>query len=135
MTEEILSGFGDMYEEPAGYYAEAEGPKEELFYRENSPTCLKVRLSSTHPLWAHYLWNASKCTARYIDEHSSLVRDKNLLELGAGGALPSLVGAACGAKLIVATDYPDDELLDNIVFNVEHSGIYKEAQSRIRVQV
>jgi EEF1A N-terminal glycine/lysine methyltransferase len=42
----------------------------------------------------------------------------SVLELGAGAALPSLVAAYNDAALVVATDYPDEDLLENIRFNI-----------------
>ncbi|CAG8845150.1 20120_t:CDS:2, partial [Racocetra persica] len=71
-----------------------------------------------HPLWAHQLWNASKCVAWYLDEHKDLISNKNVLELGAGGALPSLISFLNGAKKVVITDYPDEKLIENIEYNV-----------------
>lgn len=73
----------------------------------------------SHPLWAHHLWNASKVFASLFDTTPSLVQDKYILELGAGGALPSLVASLNGAASVVVTDYPDKELIDNIQYNVD----------------
>ena len=87
------------------------------------PQEIEIRLASSHPLWGHFLWNASKCTSEYLDSHPELVKDKYVLELGAGGALPSLISATLGAKKTVITDYPDAELLKTIEWNVAHSGI------------
>lgn len=65
-------------------------------------------------------WNTARVTTNYILAHPSLTRGKRVLELGAGGALPSLASALGGAALVVATDYADadDALTDNIRFNV-----------------
>jgi nicotinamide N-methyltransferase len=79
-------------------------------------------LVGSHPLWAHHLWNASKVFASLFDRNPSLVQNKHILELGAGGALPSLVASYNGASKVVVTDYPDKELIDNIQFNVDHNG-------------
>ncbi|KAI8370398.1 putative methyltransferase-domain-containing protein [Radiomyces spectabilis] len=84
---------------------------------DDTPKELKIRLVGSHPLWAHHLWNASKVFASMFDEHPSLCRDKTVLELGAGGALPSLVASLYATKVVV-TDYPDDELIDNIRYNI-----------------
>lgn len=51
------------------------------------------------------------------EEQSRLVKDKNVLELGAGGGLPSLVAGALGAHKVVCTDYPDKALLSNLTRN------------------
>ncbi|KAG5643666.1 hypothetical protein DXG03_000497 [Asterophora parasitica] len=63
-------------------------------------------------------WNAARAFATYLDESQELYRDKNVLELGAGGALPSIVAAQNGARKVLITDYPDDDLIKNIDFNV-----------------
>eukprot|EP00968_Pinguiococcus_pyrenoidosus_P007087 scaffold470_cov257-Pinguiococcus_pyrenoidosus.AAC.2 len=49
------------------------------------------------------------------------VKDKSVLELGAGAALPSLLAGICGARCVVATDYAidtDTHLVDNIRENL-----------------
>jgi nicotinamide N-methyltransferase len=48
------------------------------------------------------------------------VQGKTILELGAGGGLPSLVCALSGAAKVVVTDYPDADLIDNLRYNVTH---------------
>lgn len=73
----------------------------------------------SHPLWAHYLsvaallglnlqwpkqffhrWNAALAFASYFDENVYLYKDRCVLELGAGGALPSIVVAKNGARAV-----------------------------------
>ncbi|KAI9319669.1 S-adenosyl-L-methionine-dependent methyltransferase [Dichotomocladium elegans] len=96
-------------------------PTTEIYRRScehSQPNALTIRLVGSHPLWAHHLWNASKVFARLFDDAPELVRDKYVLELGAGGALPSLMAAVNGAAKVVVTDYPDKELIDNIQYNV-----------------
>jgi nicotinamide N-methyltransferase len=76
--------------------------------------------------------------------HPCLVSGRRILELGAGGALPSLISAIHGAKKVlkivallievVITDYPDVELIDNIKFNVANCGITNDVQARIAVE-
>lgn len=82
---------------------------------------IEVRLVGTHPLWGHYLWNAARAFANYLDVNPRLYRSKNVLELGAGGGLPGLVTALNGSRKTVLTDYPDQSLLDNLKFNVERN--------------
>lgn len=51
-----------------------------------------------------------------------------MLELGAGGGLPSLVAACCAAGKVMVTDYPEDSLLDNLRWNVrENTRILRSA--------
>lgn len=66
-----------------------------------SPSTLNLRLVGQHSLWAHHLWNASKVLADYFDLHPDLVKEKRVLELGAGGALPSFTAACNGAERVL----------------------------------
>jgi EEF1A N-terminal glycine/lysine methyltransferase len=71
------------------------------FQTDISPQTLSLRLVGQHSLWAHHLWNAGRVLANYFDTHPSLVREKNVLELGAGAALPSLIAACNGAEKVL----------------------------------
>ena len=44
---------------------------------------------------------------------------RSVLELGAGAGLPSLVAAVNGATVIVVTDYPENQLIENLRHNVK----------------
>ncbi|KAL5638701.1 hypothetical protein ACGC1H_003158 [Rhizoctonia solani] len=95
---------------------------------------IELQLVGHHVLWAQHLWNAAIVLANFLDENSScLCQDKMVLELGAGGALPSLVAALCGAHQVVITDYPDAILLDNITRNVDHN-IPSGIRSKVKTQ-
>ncbi|RCH99780.1 nicotinamide n-methyltransferase [Rhizopus stolonifer] len=96
-------------------------PTFEVYARTSLPLEIKIKLVGSHPLWAHHLWNASKVFASLFDNTPRLVKNKSILELGAGGALPSLVAALNGASTVVVTDYPDKELIENIEYNVKHT--------------
>ncbi|ORZ16261.1 putative methyltransferase-domain-containing protein [Absidia repens] len=91
------------------------------FENNDQPKAFHIRLVGSHPLWAHHLWNASKVFASLFDQHPQLVQGKTLLELGAGGALPSLVAATHQPAKVVVTDYPDAELIENIQYNVDQN--------------
>ncbi|KAF5391818.1 hypothetical protein D9757_001695 [Collybiopsis confluens] len=78
-----------------------------------------IRLVGSHPLWGNHLWNSALALASYLEHHPQRYRDKNILELGAGGALPSLVAANSDARKVVITDYPDPDLMQNIEHNVK----------------
>lgn len=83
----------------------------------------------------HHLWNAAKVVSDYLEkEGHSLVKDRNILELGAGGALPSIVSAIHGAAAVVITDYPDTDLIDNIRQNVSSCPLIRE-KCRVHVEV
>ncbi|KAI7864762.1 putative methyltransferase-domain-containing protein [Spinellus fusiger] len=89
--------------------------------QDDSISSLSIRLVGSHPLWAHHLWNASKVFANFIDKNKKICRHRTVLELGAGGSLPSLIAAANHATKVVVTDYPDDDLIDNISYNVNQN--------------
>ncbi|KAA1476426.1 hypothetical protein DENSPDRAFT_843387 [Dentipellis sp. KUC8613] len=96
--------------------------------RESQWDEVKVRLVGNHPLWGHYLWNASRSFASYLDLHLELYSDRTVLELGAGGGLPGIVAAKNGARKVVLTDYPDAALVDNLAFNVKANVDPEQAQ-------
>jgi nicotinamide N-methyltransferase len=56
---------------------------------------------------------------KYFFRNPEIVQGKTVLEIGAGGGLPSLVAAHLGAKRTILTDYPDNSLIDNLKHNVE----------------
>jgi EEF1A N-terminal glycine/lysine methyltransferase len=109
----------DLFADPPGYYVPPAEPTTET-YTLLSGSALSLRLVGHNPLWGHYLWNAGRLIAAYLETHVSLVQSKTVLELGAGSGLPSLVCAIIGAKQVVVTDYPDPELIENIRYNIEH---------------
>lgn len=81
-------------------------------------------------------WNSALALASYLDQtpNISLYRDRNVLELGAGGALPSIVAAKNGAFRVVVTDYPDLQLIENIEYNVENN-ISGDTKTNVAVKV
>lgn len=89
-----------------------------------------LRLLVKHPLWGNYLWNASRWMADYLIDNPQIVQGMDVLEFGAGSALPSIVAAKLGAKSITITDYPDQELIDNITFNCELNNLINNEKCR-----
>lgn len=65
-------------------------------------------------------WNAARCFASFLDR-TRLCQGRTVLELGAGGALPSIIAILTSATKVVVTDYPDTPLLDNIHFNISNN--------------
>lgn len=69
----------------------------------------------------HYLWNGARYISHWFEENLPAVQDRTVFELGAGGGLPSIVAAVLGARKVVVTDYPDEELLVMIRKNMGES--------------
>ncbi|KAF1972446.1 hypothetical protein BU23DRAFT_554991 [Bimuria novae-zelandiae CBS 107.79] len=110
----------DLFQEPEGFY---EPEKQATFasHKLLSGKELTIRLVGHNPLWGHFLWNAGRTISDYLEERANeLVKDKTVLELGAGAGLPSLVCALISAKQVVVTDYPDVELVENLRYNIDH---------------
>ncbi|KAF4982020.1 hypothetical protein FZEAL_2270 [Fusarium zealandicum] len=88
-------------------------------------------------LFSHYLWNASLLLAEFIeadslgvplekareaqDSISFDVKGLDTLELGAGTALPSIMGGLLGANRVVVTDYPAEPVLKTLRTNVNRN--------------
>ncbi|KAL2919896.1 Protein N-terminal and lysine N-methyltransferase efm7 [Polyrhizophydium stewartii] len=123
----------DVFEEPAGFRPPSPQPSSTTFSREPSsvqpgtPKDFVVHLVAKHSLWAHWLWNAGKSMTNFLDKHKDMVAGKDVLELGAAAALPSIIAALNGARKVVSTDYPDPPLLNNIRLNaIENAPAYLE---------
>ncbi|KAI5301120.1 nicotinamide n-methyltransferase [Ascosphaera atra] len=72
-------------------------------------------------MFGYLLWNAGRTVADFLEDNAeSFLKNRNILELGAGAGLPSLVAAIYGARTVVVTDYPDIDLVNNLHINVEN---------------
>ncbi|OMH80105.1 Protein N-methyltransferase nnt1 [Zancudomyces culisetae] len=124
--------FGDLFALPQDYDSDKESSvdttKTTRFTTSRNQWAIDiVTLAKKHSLWGHEIWNASKVLADYLEDHNkdgdnneqALIRNKSVLEFGAGGALPSLLCAKLGAKKVVVTDYPDIKLINCIKKSVE----------------
>lgn len=46
-------------------------------------------------------WNAARAFAVFLERnYARFCRERNVLELGAGGGLPGIIAALCGAKKV-----------------------------------
>ncbi|KAG8698874.1 nicotinamide n-methyltransferase [Ceratobasidium sp. 394] len=138
MTMEEDLSLGDVFEEPPR--PPTPPPTFTTYHRkprsssQHEWASVDLQLVGHHVLWAQHLWNAAIVLADFLDARSAeLCEDKSVLELGAGGALPSLVAALCGARQVVITDYPDAPLIDNITRNVDRN-IKKDMRRIVRVE-
>lgn len=55
-----------------------------------------------------YVWPCAPVLAQYVWYHKLLLKEKSVLEIGAGTALPGITAAKCGANVILSdsSDYP-----------------------------
>ncbi|EGO22866.1 hypothetical protein SERLADRAFT_471345 [Serpula lacrymans var. lacrymans S7.9] len=126
--EDSILSLDSIFTEPArpptpkptfSTYTRTRTPQNKLSLESDSGLLdIRIKLVGSHPLWGHYLWNAARSFASYIDANPDFVRDRFVLELGAGGGLPGIISALNGAQKVILTDYPDAALLDNIDFNI-----------------
>ncbi|TVY30026.1 Protein N-terminal and lysine N-methyltransferase [Lachnellula hyalina] len=74
-------------------------------------------------LFSHFLWNAAVLLAEYMEEGGEEwgVAGTSVLEVGAGTGLGGLVACLRGARRTVVSDYPAEEVLENIRTNVERN--------------
>ncbi|KAL9011899.1 MAG: hypothetical protein Q9173_003298 [Seirophora scorigena] len=123
-----------IFQEPLDYYPP---PKPATFESRTlqSGQTLRLRLVGHNPLWGHHLWNGAQVVTDYLYHHKeSLVRGNSMLELGAGAGLPSIAAAIWGAKNVVVTDYPDQDLVENIRINVDAATDVVPRSSNVVVQ-
>ena len=116
-AEEMLQDSLQLFEEPPDFRPPSPQPTVTHFVKKSTNEKLIVNLPAKHSLWAHRLWNAGQSLTHYLDENRHLYVGKNVLELGAAASLPSLIAAMNGARLAVSTDYPDPQLINNIIKN------------------
>lgn len=109
-------GWG-IFDEPADFRPPTPPPTETVHMLKSGEN-VHLRLVGSHPLWGHYLWNAAPTLAAYLEAHSDLVRGRSVLELGAASGLPSIAADRLGASVVVATDYPDPDLMRNLEHNL-----------------
>ena len=67
------------------------------------------------------LWPAAEALSIYLNQHSELVKNKSILELGCGLGYPSLVATHLGAKVLATDFHPDVE--EYFLRNCQHSNI------------
>lgn len=100
---------------------------------------LFVKMSLTiSMIQGNLLWNAGRTSSHYIEERTDeLIRDKDVLEIGAAAGVPSIVSAIQGARTVVMTDYHDPDLVSNMQYNADLAApmIPATAESQKRLYV
>ncbi len=78
------------------------------------------------------VWNGALLLSDYLLSQPDIVRDRTILELGAGTGLVSLVAAECGARRVYVTDVGDD-VLENCHANVT-ANLHANMAGRVHVR-
>ncbi|KAJ6251601.1 protein n-terminal and lysine n-methyltransferase efm7 [Anaeramoeba flamelloides] len=125
--------FGGIFPEPKNFYKEYE--ETTVVHKRTNSDEIILNLVSHHSLWAHHLWNASLTMSSLLEgelqDKFKGVTNESILELGAGGGLPSIIASLLGCT-VISTDYPDEVLIENLEKNVKKN--VKEPQlSNIKV--
>jgi predicted nicotinamide N-methyase len=76
------------------------------------------------PYWA-FAWAGGQALARFIIDHPEHVRDKTVLDFGAGSGLVAIAAAKAGAACVVAAD-TDELALAAIDLNAQANAVFVE---------
>ncbi len=79
----------------------------------------------SRPYWA-FAWSGGQALARYVLDHAGLVRNRSVLDFGAGGGIASVAAAKCGARSVVASEI-DAVAVAAIQVNAELNGVQVES--------
>jgi predicted nicotinamide N-methyase len=76
------------------------------------------------PYWA-FAWPGGQALARYIIDHPEDVRDRTVLDIGAGSGLVAIAAAKAGASCVIAAE-TDPLALAAIDLNSQANGVFVE---------
>jgi predicted nicotinamide N-methyase len=76
------------------------------------------------PYWA-FAWPGGQALARYVLDNPQAVRERSVLDFGAGSGLVAIAAAKAGAYLVVAAD-TDALALEAIDLNSQANGVFIE---------
>lgn len=68
---------------------------------------------SLEPQYGMYVWPSAVVLAQYVWYYRRDIKGKNILELGAGTALPGIVAAKCGANVVLSDNSRFPYCLEN----------------------
>ncbi|XP_044037478.1 methyltransferase-like protein 23 [Siniperca chuatsi] len=71
-----------------------------------------------------YVWPCAVVLAQYLWTQRDELRDKTVLELGAGVSLPGVVAGRCGAKVILSDNATTPQCLENCRRSCEVNGLH-----------
>lgn len=73
------------------------------------------------PFWG-IAWGAGQAMARWILDHRDIVRNRHVLELGAGSGIVSMAAALAGAAVVTAVD-SDPASVKAVAMNADKNGV------------
>ncbi|XP_029015828.1 histone-arginine methyltransferase METTL23-like isoform X2 [Betta splendens] len=92
---------------------------------ENAEESLIVSIPEVlDPQYGMYVWPCAVVLAQYLWTQREKLRDKTVLELGAGVSLPGVVAAKCGAKVILSDSAKTPRCLENCRHSCEANGLH-----------
>ncbi|XP_069746787.1 methyltransferase like 21e isoform X3 [Narcine bancroftii] len=78
----------------------------------------KIKITETTDCYGAYVWPSAIVLCYYLEHSQKEIMDKNVIELGSGTGLVSIVASILGSK-VTATDLP--HLLDNLHYNINQN--------------
>ena len=134
MSDLLFDSFGGLFGDPQNAHGDCENPfvyawpestdadDQENFLHNPSKKDIKLTLANSETdLMAHHVWEAAIQMSNLIVHGKISVKDKYVIEMGAGAALPAIVSALAGAKLVLATDYDSKPIVENMYKNVSEN--------------
>eukprot|EP00943_MAST-04B_sp_MAST-4B-sp1_P004982 g4982.t1 len=104
------------------------GPLPYNLYKVNDAVTIKVTTADFHAvpkeLFASDVWGGAVVISDHFKNNPNVVEDKLIVEVGAAGALPSMVASTLRAKYVVCTDFPDDNLIASIASQFSNNACY-----------
>ncbi|XP_053194143.1 methyltransferase-like protein 23 [Scomber japonicus] len=95
-----------------------------VFTFEENENTLSVSIPEVlDPQYGMYVWPCAVVLAQYLWSRREELRDKTVLELGAGVSLPGVVAASCSATVILSDDANRPPCLQNCRRSCEANGL------------
>ncbi|XP_026180602.1 histone-arginine methyltransferase METTL23 [Mastacembelus armatus] len=92
--------------------------------KKNTQETLTVSIPEVlDPQYGMYVWPCAVVLAQYLWTQRAELRDKTVLELGAGVSLPGVVAARCGANVILSDNDKTPQCLENCRHSCEANGL------------
>ncbi|KAM9843582.1 histone-arginine methyltransferase METTL23 [Aulostomus maculatus] len=93
--------------------------------KKNTEESLSVSIPEVlDPQYGMYVWPCAVVLAQYLWTRRDHLKDKTVLELGAGVSLPGVVAARCGAKVILSDSANTPLCLENCRRSCEANGLH-----------